>query len=182
MLVNIRQNESAKPSRNVHSAKPELRHHQQNCLTLTSVVPSATGSLELELAKSAILEHTNSSMPRMWLRLVIVSSDRRTIIKENLNDLIEWTLFHREGSHYLAGKERNVFFTSKKLRLYFMVMSESVWSSHLSTWQYVYTITKLLRHILGIQMGTNCAPLVADLFLLYYERDFMMSLSKGNQS
>ena len=26
-------------------------------------------------------------------------------------------------------------------------------------------------------MGTNCAPLVADLFLFCYERDFMMSLS-----
>ena len=31
-------------------------------------------------------------------------------------------------------------------------------------------------------MGTNCAPLVADLFLFCYERDFMMSLSVGNQS
>ena len=40
---------SAKPSRDVHSAKPELRHHRQSCLTLISVVPSATGSLELEL-------------------------------------------------------------------------------------------------------------------------------------
>ena len=29
VLVNLRQKESAKPSRNVHSAKPELRHHQQ---------------------------------------------------------------------------------------------------------------------------------------------------------
>ena len=28
VLVNMRQKESAKPSRNVHSAKPELRHHQ----------------------------------------------------------------------------------------------------------------------------------------------------------
>ena len=26
-------------------------------------------------------------------------------------------------------------------------------------------------------MGINCAPLVADLFLFCYERDFMMSLS-----
>ena len=32
VLVNMRQIESAKPSRNVHSAKPELRHHQQSCL------------------------------------------------------------------------------------------------------------------------------------------------------
>ena len=31
-------------------------------------------------------------------------------------------------------------------------------------------------------MGTNCAPLVADLFLFYYERDFMLSLSEDNQS
>ena len=31
-------------------------------------------------------------------------------------------------------------------------------------------------------MGTNCAPLVAELFLFCYERDFMLSLSENNQS
>ena len=31
-------------------------------------------------------------------------------------------------------------------------------------------------------MGTNCAPLVADLILFCYERDFMMSLSDNNQT
>ena len=31
-------------------------------------------------------------------------------------------------------------------------------------------------------MGTNCAPLVADLFLFCYERDFMLSLSEDSQS
>ena len=30
-------------------------------------------------------------------------------------------------------------------------------------------------------MGTDCAPLVADLFLFCYERDFMKSLSPDNQ-
>ena len=30
-------------------------------------------------------------------------------------------------------------------------------------------------------MGTNCAPLVAALFLICYERDFMMSLSDDKQ-
>ena len=29
-------------------------------------------------------------------------------------------------------------------------------------------------------MCTNCAPLVADLFLFCYERDFMLSLSDSN--
>ena len=31
-------------------------------------------------------------------------------------------------------------------------------------------------------MGTYCAPLVADLFLFCYERDFMLSLLDDNQS
>ena len=39
----------------------------------------------------------------------------------------------------------------------------------------------LYRQIVGIPMGTNCAPLVADLFLFCYERDFMTSLSNDNQ-
>ena len=31
-------------------------------------------------------------------------------------------------------------------------------------------------------MGTNCAPLVVDLFLFCYERDFIMSLSDDKQA
>ena len=31
-------------------------------------------------------------------------------------------------------------------------------------------------------MGTNCAPLVADLFLFCYERDFMLSPSDNKQN
>ena len=38
------------------------------------------------------------------------------------------------------------------------------------------------RQTIGIPMGTNCAPLVADLFLSCYERDFMKSLSRENQA
>ena len=42
--------------------------------------------------------------------------------------------------------------------------------------------SKLYRQIVGIPIGTNCAPLVADLFLFCYERDFMLSLSDINQT
>ena len=31
-------------------------------------------------------------------------------------------------------------------------------------------------------MGTNCAPVVADLFLICYERDFMVFLSNDKQA
>ena len=47
---------------------------------------------------------------------------------------------------------------------------------------YIRFGSKLYRQIVGIPMGTNCAPLVTDLFLFCYERDFMLSLSEDNQS
>ena len=37
------------------------------------------------------------------------------------------------------------------------------------------------QKIVGIPMGTNCAPLIADLFLFCYERDFMSNLYKCKQ-
>ena len=40
--------------------------------------------------------------------------------------------------------------------------------------------SKLYRQIVGIPMGTNCAPLVAVLFC--DERDCMLSLSDNNQA
>ena len=54
-------------------------HHQQSFLPQTSLVLSATDSLELRLVSSAILEQTKNDTSRIWLGLVIVINDRRTI-------------------------------------------------------------------------------------------------------
>ena len=37
------------------------------------------------------------------------------------------------------------------------------------------------QQIVGIHMGTNCPPLIADLFLYCYERDFMSNLQKSKR-
>ena len=42
--------------------------------------------------------------------------------------------------------------------------------------------TKLYGQVFGIPIDTNCAPLVADLFLFCYVRDFIMSLSDDKQA
>ena len=42
--------------------------------------------------------------------------------------------------------------------------------------------TKLYRQTISIPMGTNCVPLIADLFHFCYERDFMKSFSRKNQA
>ena len=38
------------------------------------------------------------------------------------------------------------------------------------------------KQIVSILMGTNCVPIVADLFLFCYKRNCMMSLSGDNES
>jgi hypothetical protein len=47
---------------------------------------------------------------------------------------------------------------------------------------YVRFGTSIYKEVIGIPMGTTCAPLVADLFLYCYEKkDFMLSLSTEHQ-
>ena len=82
-------------------------------------------------------------------------------------DLNERT-FHREGSPYVVCYDRNAFFTSDAVRNY------NSWSCHkvcealtfLLDNIYIRFGSKLYRQIVGIPMGTNCAPIVADLFLV----------------
>ena len=101
------------------------------------------------------------------------------MIRNQLVDLIENT-FRREEALYLACNEERAFFASEKHKKY------DLWSCQKVTDALIYLLdniyirfgSKLYRQNVGIPMGTNCAPLVADLFLFCYERDFMKSLTK----
>ena len=98
------------------------------------------------------------------------------LIKDKLIDLIDRT-FKRAGSPYLAYNDRNVFFTSEKPKKYHAWSCQNVCDA----------LTFLLDNIsfdlapssidkqLGFLMGTNCAPLVADLILFCYERPYDVS-------
>ena len=105
------------------------------------------------------------------------------LIKIKLIDLIERT-FQREGSSYLACNDRNAFFTSEKPKKYHAWSCQNVCDALTFLLDNIFIRfgTKLYRQVVGIPMGTNCAPLVADLFLFCYERDFMMSLSDDKQA
>ena len=105
------------------------------------------------------------------------------LIKEKLINLIEWT-FKREGSPYIACNVRQAFFTSEDTKRYKLWSCQNVCEALIYLLDNIYIRfgTKLYRQIVGIPMGTNCAPLVADLFLFCYERDFMTSLSDVKQA
>ena len=93
-------------------------------------------------------------------------------------------MFSREKALYLACNDQCAFFTSNVYK------NDKLWSCQKVCEALVYLLdnifirfwTKLYRQIIGVPMGTNCAPLVADLFLFCYARDFMKSLSPENQT
>ena len=87
-------------------------------------------------------------------------------------------------SPYLACSDRNAFFTSEKPKKYHAWSCQNVCDALTFLLDNIFIRfgTKLYRQVVGIPMGTNCAPLVADLFLFCYERDFMMSLSDDKQA
>ena len=107
------------------------------------------------------------------------------LIKEKHLDLIERTFNKKEGKLYLACNDKKAYFTSADhYRGYQLWSCQNVCDalSFLLDNIYIRFGTKLYRQIVGIPMGTNCAPLVAGLFLFCYERDFMKDLSSDNQA
>ena len=98
------------------------------------------------------------------------------LIKEKLIGLIEIT-FQREGSLYLACNDRNALFTSGEHQKYTLWPCQKVCDALTFILDNIYIRpgTKLYRQIVGIPMGTNCAPLVADLFLFCYENIHVVS-------
>ena len=81
-------------------------------------------------------------------------------------DLIE-RIFRRKGSLYIACNDRNAFFSH-------LMQSEIIIYGLVRTFLldniYIRFGSKLYRQSVDIPMGTNCAPLVADLFLFCCER------------
>ena len=105
------------------------------------------------------------------------------LIKDKLVDLIE-RIFQREGSLFIACNDRNTFFTSDAVRNYNFLSCQRVCEALTFLLDNIYIRfgSKLYRQNRDIPVGTNCVPLVADLFLFCYEKDFMLSLSEDNQS
>ena len=109
------------------------------------------------------------------------------LIKEKLGNLTERAFrkfYKNEGTLYLACNDRKAFFTSTDHRGYTLWSCQNVCDalSYLLDNIYIRFGNRLFRHIIGILMGTKCAPLVADLFVFCYERTFMTSLPNANQA
>ena len=128
----------------------------------------------------------------IFLKKILATLVQRYDKSHFMFDLVQeletnWNFTGCQVPHFmvvLACNEECAFFTSD------VYNSHNLWSCQKVCDALVYLLdnifirfgTKLYRQTIGIPMGTNCAPLVADLFLFCYERDFMKSLSRENQA
>ena len=105
------------------------------------------------------------------------------LINDKITALIQKT-FAREKVAFLACNYERAFFTSCTVKGYTLWTCDEVCKSlsFLLNNIYVRFGNEVFRQVIGIPMGTNCAPLVADLFLYCYERDFMLNLSPDTQA
>ena len=93
-------------------------------------------------------------------------------------------VFKREERLYIACNATNAFFNNEDYKRYTLWSCQKVIEAltYLLDNIYIRFGIKIYLQTVGIHIGTTCAPLVADLFLFCYERDFMKSLPDSNQA
>ena len=146
--------------------KHNIRFHSQNTNLLPPKPKSAFRHLKQGIQESHRKYTTSLSTDDFSTLYTTLSHN---LIKEKLLDLIERTFFKKEGELYLACNDKKAFFTSKDHYKGYQLWSCQNVCDALSFLLDNINIrfgTKLYRQIVGIPMGTNCAPIVAELFLL----------------
>ena len=85
---------------------------------------------------------------------------------------------------FIACNTERAFFTDESYDKYTNWTCEQVCDSLVFLLDNIFVnyADSIYQQVIGIPMGTNCAPLIADLFLYCYESDFMSSLNSACQS
>ena len=105
-------------------------------------------------------------------------------LKTQLHDLLE-RVFNTRGKSFIATNNFRTFWTNdRKSTKYTYVSCRELCSSidFLIDNIYVRFGNSVFRQVVGIPMGTNSAPLLADLFLHTFEYDFMLTTMKQDMT
>ena len=114
---------------------------------------------------------------------LIYTTFPHTLIKDNLLILLKEPTREKAPLTLFVMTEMH-FFNSEKPKKYHACSCQNVCDALIFLLDNIFIRfgTKLCRQEVGFPMGTNCAPLVADLFLFCYEMDFIMTLSDDKQT
>ena len=133
------------------------------------------------------LQHVKHSSLQTFDFTTLYTTIPHRQLKSKLHDLIHNAFVTKTGKRrykYIAVNYHTSYFTNNdnnKGQLY----TESKICSMLEFLIdniYVRFGDKIFRQTVGIPMGTNCAPLLADLYLYSYESSFIQQLTNSNQT
>ena len=101
------------------------------------------------------------------------------LIKQKFSYLFKWT-FEKSGCDYICCNSFKSFFSNDTYKNYtnFTCLECIHALEFLLDNIFVRFGNTIYRQIIGIPMGTNCAPLIADLFLYCYESQFIAKIYK----
>ena len=107
-------------------------------------------------------------------------------LKERLKDLLHNAFYKKNGNRrykYIAITKQRVYFVKNHTDTKKHYSEEEIYNmlAFLIDNIFVEFAGQIFRQTIGIPMGTNCAPLLADLFLYSYEADFIQTLLSRKQ-
>ena len=101
------------------------------------------------------------------------------LIKKKLAHLIKWA-FKKSEFEYICSNSFNTYFNNTKQKncVNWTCVEMIAALDFLLDNIFIRFGDSIYRQVIGIPMGTNCAPLIADLFLYCYESEFMTRINK----
>ena len=83
--------------------------------------------------------------------------------------------FLKRGATYLVEKWGWAYWSKQKAKFVVSVTESAYRIRGVLSWQYIIQVSdKVYKQVVGIPKGTNCAPLLANLFLIRCEYEFQV--------
>ena len=158
-----------------------------HCTAYCKTIPERTGVNSMWIINNSLdvictLEEKQLSLTHVstWDFSTLYTSLPHAQLKNQLHDLLE-RVFHTKGKSFIATNYFRTFWTNDRISMrytYFSCRELCLTIDFLIDNIYVRFGSPVFQQVIGIPMGTNSAPLLADLFLHTFEYDFMVKTMK----
>ena len=110
----------------------------------------------------------NITIPRQKLKSRLATIIRNSFVHKNGNQRDKYLVLGREGPYFVREhSDSKSKYTKEDIIRMLEFLVDNI---------FVVFAEKVFQQLIGIPMGANCAPLVADIFLYSYETEFIQSL------
>ena len=164
-----------------------LKLVRTNCTAYCKTIQVRTGVncmwiINNSLDVICVLEEKQLSLNHVstWDFSTLYTSLPHAQLKKQIHDLLE-RVFNTKGKSFIATNNFHTFWTNDRTSTrytYFSCRELCLAIDFLIDNIYVRFGSSVFRQVIGIPMGTNSAPLLADLFLHTFEYDFMVKTMK----